>query len=635
MISHQDSKHYDLLQAIHQVQQEFMAGHATTKNIFDSLLFHLLRVTESEYGFIGKVLYSVETNQPYLQTYAITNIAWNEQTRLFYEKNAPEGLRFYNLKTLFGHALVTKEPVISNIPSTDTRRGGLPRGHPPLNSFLGVPILNQDKLTGMFGIANRKDGYNQEIIQFLEPLTSTCSLIIHGIQEREKKQLSQERMQQVLAKQQRLVQNYEKQKQILIKTYGKQKEYAAKLTKSKHRLDAILETIEDVIWSSGLDFPFYINKSAHKLYGYDIADFEKNTNLWYEVIHPEEKPEVSKKLDQLIKNGYAEAEYCIIRKDNQLRYVRTRLWLIKSKDGGIQRMGGSTSDITKITLAERQFWERLETKVRERTLELKQKSIKLQKANENLETSLRYARRLQNAILPDLDEIKKHFAEVFIYYLPRDIVSGDFYWFGKHQNKLFISVIDCTGHGVPGAFMAMMGYALLNEIILKQQITEPDEILDRLSLAVQESLRQKNSNSHEGMDMALCAIDKTQNILQFAGARNPLLYFENGEKYLIKGSRKPVGGYQVTKVYNFEKHEVELKIGQVFYLYSDGYEDQFGGVTENSKGRRFMGKRFRELLAKNHQLPLDNQADILDQTLINWIGTGKRIDDITVLGFKI
>ncbi|HEU5360179.1 MAG TPA: PAS domain S-box protein, partial [Candidatus Deferrimicrobiaceae bacterium] len=171
-----------LLEAMTEAQTQWFK-HRDPAMIFDGLLQVLLSVTESEFGFIGEVLRDPDGN-PYLKEHAITNIAWNEETRRFYEEHAPEGLEFRNLKTLFGAVMVTGEPVISNDPSKDPRRGGLPEGHPPLNSFLGIPIYAGGEMVGMSGIANRPGGYDDELVEFLHPFTSMCGNLIHAFRTR-------------------------------------------------------------------------------------------------------------------------------------------------------------------------------------------------------------------------------------------------------------------------------------------------------------------------------------------------------------------------------------------------------------------------------------------------------------------
>jgi len=180
-LSHREltlSRQHELLEAIRLAQSRFIRD-VDAKALFDQLLSDILRLTESEYGFIGEVLY--RDGNPYLRTFAISNIAWNDETQCFYEENAPRGMEFTNLNTLFGSVITGGKPVVSNQPATDPRRGGIPQGHPELKAFLGIPLLRNDKPIGMYGLANRPDGYDQSLIDFLQPITSTCSHIVEGL----------------------------------------------------------------------------------------------------------------------------------------------------------------------------------------------------------------------------------------------------------------------------------------------------------------------------------------------------------------------------------------------------------------------------------------------------------------------
>ncbi len=277
-------------------------------------------------------------------------------------------------------------------------------------------------------------------------------------------------------------------------------------------------------------------------------------------------------------------------------------------------------------------------RVQNQALEL-QKNI-IHKKNQDITSSLYYAQRIQNAMLPELSVFQQIVPESFVFFQPREIVSGDFYWAYEYQNadthKLVVSVVDCTGHGVPGAFMSLVGDALLNQIIKIQQIIEPDQILEHLNHGVQYTLRQQETSNKDGMDLALCVIDLPKNTLQFAGAKSPLLYIENGVLHEIKGTPMPIGGresyYRRRESENirFTQASLELKPNMVFYMFSDGFYDQF-----NDEGQKFLRKNFYQLLLDNHRLPFVEQKAKLSTTITDWIGNRHQIDDITVLGFSL
>jgi len=251
--------------------------------------------------------------------------------------------------------------------------------------------------------------------------------------------------------------------------------------------------------------------------------------------------------------------------------------------------------------------------------------------------SVRYAQRIQDAILVPPAQVFTGFGkntDGFVLFKPRDIVSGDFYWTTQKDNRIILTAIDCTGHGVPGAFMSLIGNDLLNEIVNLRGITTPHEILNELHKGVQTTLKQQETENRDGMDMALCVYDKNKNILEFAGAKNPLLYIKNGEIETLKGDKKPIGGKDVYKEDSFKTHSIDLNeenAPKIFYIFSDGYQDQFGGI----EGRKFMIKKLRQLLQEIHQKPMEEQHKILDETIVDWMKNEEQIDDILLMGFRI
>jgi serine phosphatase RsbU (regulator of sigma subunit) len=271
-----------------------------------------------------------------------------------------------------------------------------------------------------------------------------------------------------------------------------------------------------------------------------------------------------------------------------------------------------------------------ELKMQRDTLAIK--SAELDHAYTNITASITYAKRIQDAILPPINLIQQSLPHSFVLYKPRDIVSGDFYWFAPiSQQHSVITAVDCTGHGVPGAFMSMIGDSLLNQIIMEKGIISPDLILHELDKGVRQALRKGEHDAKDGMDMSLCLIDKHLKIMEFAGAMNPICYVQNGELTEIKADKRAIGG-EGTDEFLFTKHTIDISIPTTIYLYTDGFQDQFGGV----EGRKFMTKRFRELLLEIHPKPLAEQRQILDYTIEEWKGRKhKQIDDILVIGLKV
>jgi ligand-binding sensor domain-containing protein/serine phosphatase RsbU (regulator of sigma subunit) len=267
----------------------------------------------------------------------------------------------------------------------------------------------------------------------------------------------------------------------------------------------------------------------------------------------------------------------------------------------------------------------LEEKVEERTQELAQK-------NKDITSSIQYAKRIQLAILPPLEQVFKFFPSSFILYKPKDIVSGDFYWFGIKDGKKIIAAVDCTGHGVPGAFMSMIGHNLLNQIISENGITEPDEILNALHHGVQAALKQGTNvvDTADGMDVAICTIDGGNEELKFAGAYRPLFILNKDKFVKIDPDKYPIGGSQLDAGRKFTCHSVKLSAGDSVYMASDGYADQFGG----EKGKKFMVKRFNELLVEMQDQSMTEQYKTLDSTFESWRGNYQQVDDILIIGLR-
>ena len=308
----------------------------------------------------------------------------------------------------------------------------------------------------------------------------------------------------------------------------------------------------------------------------------------------------------------------------------------------------------------------LEQKVKERTHEIAKQKEEIEEANEELRTkqkqiltqkdeiqkqrdlaeeqrdqisrqkqeitdSILYAERIQQAVLPPADYCKSILPDHFILFKPRDIVSGDYYWMTQKNNKVIVVAADCTGHGVPGAFMSMLGVSFFNEIVNTMDDLQANLILNRLRYYVKKTLYQTRDDSQtkDGMDLALCIIDQDEQVLQYAGAYNPLYYIRDGELHQIKADRMPIGVH-IKEKDTFTNHELKLQPGDVFYIFSDGYVDQFGG----EKGRKFKTKPFKRLLTRISDQPMHIQKKELDRTIMDWKGDHDQVDDIIVIGFR-
>lgn len=252
--------------------------------------------------------------------------------------------------------------------------------------------------------------------------------------------------------------------------------------------------------------------------------------------------------------------------------------------------------------------------------------------HEQITDSILYARRIQRVMLPQQKFMDELIPDNMVLFKPRDIVSGDFYWYKQIKNFIVFAAADCTGHGVPGAFMSMLGISFLNDIVSKSRFDKPNEILNSLRKRIKNELHQtgKEQESADGMDMSLCVLDTEYGILQFAGAYNPLYLIRDNEIQIYKADRQPVAIYMREK--EFTNHEIKVQKGDCIYMFSDGYKDQFGGES----GQKFKSKRFNELLLEIHQKPMAEQSKILGKTIEDWMGKKyDQIDDILVLGVRI
>lgn len=256
----------------------------------------------------------------------------------------------------------------------------------------------------------------------------------------------------------------------------------------------------------------------------------------------------------------------------------------------------------------------------------------IQEKSRNITASIEYAKNIQEAILKTSYQFKDLIPEHFILYQPKDIVSGDFYWFTVIDNLTIIAVMDCTGHGVPGALMSTLGVTLLNEIVLTNRILKPDLILENLRSKLIKALSQKGYSGiiKDGIEGSVFCFDTMMKQLHYSGSCNSMIIIHDGELQEIKPKRIPIG-YSDKEV-DFENISLEVSKNDLVYMFSDGYVDQFGGPDERTK--RFMIKRFKEILLANHLLPLEQQKETLLSELITWKGDSDQTDDILVLGIR-
>ncbi|MCB9186574.1 MAG: SpoIIE family protein phosphatase [Flavobacteriales bacterium] len=284
--------------------------------------------------------------------------------------------------------------------------------------------------------------------------------------------------------------------------------------------------------------------------------------------------------------------------------------------------------------------EELEALVQERTIEIQEQKAEIENSRDeiakyakDITDSIKYAKRIQKAIFPAWKEVVDILPEAVVFFQSKDLVSGDFYIAEQVGDKRIFAAIDCTGHGVPGGFMSIMGNNLLQQAIRQAGLTRPSEILEYVNQGLTETLHQtyEESSVKDGMDIALCTWDSKTNVLEFAGAYNPMYLFQNGELIEFKGDRFPVGAFIDEEIRQFTNHQIKVNSGDMVYVFSDGFSDQFGGPN----GKKFMLRRFKDMLKTIHKKPVDEQYDLLAKYLKNWKGNLEQVDDICVVGVRI
>jgi serine phosphatase RsbU (regulator of sigma subunit) len=263
---------------------------------------------------------------------------------------------------------------------------------------------------------------------------------------------------------------------------------------------------------------------------------------------------------------------------------------------------------------------------------LKKQNLIIEEKNKNVTDSINYAKRLQNAILPPNESIRKVLNDYFILYQPKDIVSGDFYWVSEHGNKIIVAAVDCTGHGVPGALLSIVGHNAINKTVNELGITQPGQILDSMNSIIKKVLHQdEGSNIKDGMDMALCTYDKTTGILEYAGANNPLYIISEKQLQIIKASKVTIGTIEEEIKNPPMNHSIQLKKGDCFYIFSDGYADQFGGPDN----KKFKTSLLQNLLLSISDYTMEEQKKLILDRLKKWQGNNEQVDDILLMGVRI
>jgi serine phosphatase RsbU (regulator of sigma subunit) len=261
------------------------------------------------------------------------------------------------------------------------------------------------------------------------------------------------------------------------------------------------------------------------------------------------------------------------------------------------------------------------------------KNAELAEKNKDITDSIRYAKRIQEAILPTDRHVRRLLPDCFIFSKPKDIVSGDFYWIDKKGSDVVFAAVDCTGHGVPGAFMSIVGHNILTQSLAESSVAVPGLILDKLNKGLSETLSQSYDEAklRDGMDIALCTVNFKTMELQYAGAYNPLFIIRNREFIEVKADSIAIGSYTDAGSPKYTTHKILLQKGDIIYIFSDGYADQFGGPD----GKKFKINQFKHMLLTMNGMPLEDQKEMLEKSIEEWRGMLQQVDDMLVIGVKI
>jgi len=401
------------------------------------------------------------------------------------------------------------------------------------------------------------------------------------------------------------------------------------LQQSNQRFQEMTDLLPQCIYETDIKGNIvFLNKAGEKLFGYNQDDLRHGVGvdkLFIDFDIEKAKRNLQKIFDGEDSHGN---EYLIKRKNGKLVPVRAYASRIvrENKSIGVR---GVFIDITEQKKARQQIEENLEL-IKYQKQEIEEQYNFVIRQNMEIVESMNYARRIQNALLPSDDTIKDLVKEYFILFKPKEIVSGDFYWVTRKDDKIMMAAADCTGHGIPGAFMSMLAIAFLNEIANAIKDSSPANILNKLREHVIHTLKQDTNKitTMDGLDIALCVIDTYKNEIQFAGANNPLYVVHNNELIEYPSDKMPIG--YAHKYHEFTNKTIKLVKGDTFYLFSDGYMDQFGG----EKNKKFKPHRFQNLIKQIHNKPMEEQKETLYLTLEEWKGDKEQVDDIIIIGFR-
>jgi PAS domain S-box-containing protein len=479
-------------------------------------------------------------------------------------------------------------------------------------SFIYIPLINGNQKIGVITVQCFKtNAYNAYHLGILKNLANYITVAIQNA--KAFKQIEVQKKEIETASQNLKKAHDELETKVAMRTHelflrnkeiekqNLELEYLSLVARKTDNAIMIMDAVGNIQW---------VNECFSKIYNYTFEEFIKVRGN--NIIQTSFNPNIKTTLQECIqtkKSVYYEA--LNITGDGKGIWTQTTLTPVLDNSCEISHLLTIDSDITK----------------------RKEYEIKITQQSNDITNSIRYAFQIQKALIPPRELFKSYLKDYLIIYKPKAIVSGDFYWIDQRNDQVLIALADCTGHGIPGAFMSILGISLMNEIFKMNKWHCTGNLLNILRNDLKKSLRQNHFSNElsDGMDISLCIVDKRQMKLKFSGANNSLFIARNNELIEIKGDKMPIGIY-VNDKSSFNCKEIEIRKDDKFYMSTDGYFDQFGG----EKNKKFMIKRFTKLLLEIHLLEFKEQKKILDNTIRNWQGIeNEQIDDISIVGFKI
>jgi serine phosphatase RsbU (regulator of sigma subunit)/PAS domain-containing protein len=374
----------------------------------------------------------------------------------------------------------------------------------------------------------------------------------------------------------------------------------------------------------------WFNTSFSNKIGLTLEEYHRSNSL--SIIDVSTNKNIKHVLNTCLREKIVVSYETKLEEENQPgKWYHTTLTPILDDRENISYLIAIDTDITQLKHFETEINEQRNDAELQKNLAIKRKE-ELEERQIEITDSIRYAKRIQTGIMPKVKQIQRDFYDSFVLFLPKDIVSGDFYWYHRIKDKYFIAAVDCTGHGVPGAFMSIIGTYLLNSIIISNEVSDPAEILKQLNRKLKIALKaDSRSETNDGMDLSIAIIDKNQNTIEFASALRPVYLFNSGDFIEIKGDKIPItSSISGITISSFTTHSYPFNEGDMFYLFSDGIIDQFGG----KHGKKFLTKRFKQVLFEINPLSMKEQKEIVKKAFDDWRGESEQVDDILVMGIR-